>query len=159
MVDNHNRGCPGDCDGRQLGRWHGRWWKMTWKTTSKLGYHLKVVMVEDQSLSSSSDSATQDFPGKGRQPGRWWKMTWIQWKMSSNRLDVVRWSQLVQSECRWLSSSVLQCWWKTTWKIMEDDLKMMEDDQEESGEVRSCHSVWSVSHWVIAIAQYFNGNW
>ena len=76
MVDKHNGSCPGDFDGRKFGRWHGRWWKMNWKTTSKLGYHLRDIVVEDQSLSSSSDSATQYFPGKGRKPGRWWKMTW-----------------------------------------------------------------------------------
>ena len=76
MVDKHNGRCPGHSDGRQLGRWHGRWWKMTWKTTSTLGYHLRDMMVEDQSLISSSDSATQYFPGNRRQPRRWWKMTW-----------------------------------------------------------------------------------
>ena len=114
--------CPAEVDGRwQLGWRDGRWWKIIWKTTSKLDYHLRDILVEEQSPSLS----ILYFPGNGRQPGRWWKMAWN--TMSRNRLvKVVPWSQessfssIRNSSGQYFPGNRRQPgrWWMMAWNTM-----------------------------------------
>ena len=68
--------CPAEVDGRWQLEWRdGRWWKIMWKIPSKLDYHLRDILVEEQSPSLISNRPILYFPGNGRQPGRWWKMS------------------------------------------------------------------------------------